>query len=124
MARYLVSGGLILVGFVHLLPAIGVVSEAQLTRLYGLPFRDPDLLILMRHRAVLFGILGLLLLAAAFHQPLQPTALLAGIVSVGSFLALAWTAPDYNAHIARVFAADVVALVLLLVAAAAWWTRT
>ena len=73
----------------------------------------------MRHRAVLFGILGLFLLFAAFHPPLQLAAFIVGFVSVISFLWLAWSVGDYNAQVARVFAADIVALVCLIVGAVA-----
>jgi hypothetical protein len=77
-------------------------------------------LILMRHRAVLFGLLGLFLAWAAFKPSLQPLAFVAGLVSVVSFLAMAWSVGGYNAAIGRVFVADVVALVCLLVGLAAY----
>ena len=56
--RYLVSATLVLVGLIHLLPLSGVLSADQLASLYGLSFSEPNLAILMRHRAVLFGLLG------------------------------------------------------------------
>ena len=54
--RYLVSAMLVIVGIIHLLPLSGVLSESRLTVLYGIPFDEPNLEILMRHRAVLFGL--------------------------------------------------------------------
>jgi hypothetical protein len=42
----------------------------------------------MRHRAVLFGLLGAFLIAAAFLPSLQLAALVAGFASVVSFLYL------------------------------------
>ncbi|MFP5357992.1 MAG: phosphopantetheine adenylyltransferase, partial [Gammaproteobacteria bacterium] len=86
---------------------------------YGLPFSEPNLAILMRHRAVLFGLLGLFLVVAAFWPAVQLAAVLAGLVSVLSFLWLALATGGYNAQLARVVVADGVALVCLLVAAAA-----
>ena len=90
--------------------------------LYGLPIVDPNLAILMRHRAVIFGLLGVFLIYAAFQPPLQGAAFFAGFVSVGSFLWLAWSAGGYNNSIARIVIADIVALVCLVVGAAvrAW----
>ena len=117
--RYMVSAALVLVGIIHLLPLSGVLGGARLAALYGLPFDDPNLAILMRHRAVLFGLLGLFLVLAAFRPALQPLAFIAGFASVLSFLYLAWSVGGYNSQVGRVFAADVVALVCLVIGAAA-----
>ena len=73
----------------------------------------------MRHRAVLFGLLGLFLLFAAFRPALQTLAFIAGLVSVISYLWLAWSVGGYNALLARVFMADIVALICLTAGAAA-----
>jgi hypothetical protein len=93
----------------------GVLGAARLTALYGLPFDDPTLALLMRHRAVLFGLLGAFLSYAAFRPALQPLAFGAGFASVLSFLWLAWATPGYNAALARVVTADLVALAALLI---------
>jgi hypothetical protein len=116
--RYLVSAMLLVVGVIHLLPLSGVLGAERLAALYGLSFSEPNLAILMRHRAVLFGLLGLFLVMAAFWPALQWAAVLAGFVSVLSFLWLALATSGYNAQLARVVVADGVALVCLLVAAA------
>lgn len=113
--RYLVSAMLVVVAVIHLLPLSGVLGSERLAALYGLSFNEPNLAILMRHRAVLFGILGLFLLFAAFRPPLQTIAFIAGFVSVVSFLWLAKSVGGYNAQIARVFMADIVALVCLTI---------
>jgi hypothetical protein len=113
--KYLVSISLILVGIIHLLPLSGVLSADRLFSLYGILFDEPNLEILMRHRAVLFGVLGGFLLLAAFKPAFQLAGFVAGFVSVISFLYLAWTVGGYNEHIARVFWADIVALALLVV---------
>ena len=106
---------LVLVGLVHLLPVTGVLGTERLSALYGIPFQDLNLIILMRHRAILFGLLGLFLIAAAFHPPLQPAAFVTGTVSVASFIWLSCSAGSYNAAIARVVWIDLVALACLLV---------
>lgn len=113
--KYLVSISLILVGIIHLLPLSGVLSAERLLSLYGIPLDEPNLEILMRHRAVLFGILGGFLVFAAFKPTFQLAALVAGFISVVSFLYLAWAVGDYNEQIGRVFLADVVALGFLAV---------
>jgi hypothetical protein len=116
--RYVVPAMLLVVGIIHLLPLSGVLGGERLAALYGMSMAEPNLAILMRHRAVLFGLLGAFMVFAAFRPDLQGLAILAGLVSVVSFLWLAWTVGGYNAQLARVFRADVVALLCLLVAAA------
>ena len=112
---------LTLAGVIHLLPLPGVLGARQLTRLYGVAADDADVGILLQHRAVLFGLLGVLLIAAAFRDELRAVALIAGLVSTVSFLVIAWSVGGYNPQVARVVAADVVAVLLLLTAGGAQW---
>jgi hypothetical protein len=118
--RYLISAMLIIVGLIHLLPLSGLLGSEKLSALYGLAISDQNLAILMRHRAVLFGLLGAFLIFAAFRPTLQPLAFIAGFVSVVSFLWLAWSTGNYNTQIARVFAADIIALICLFIATACY----
>jgi len=119
--RYLVSGMLIIVGLIHLLPLPGILGNEQLARLYGISIDGPNIAILMRHRAALFGLVGLLMLLAAFKPALQVAAFVAGFVSIVSFLWLATSVGGYNAEIGRVFVADLVALGCLIVGIAAYF---
>lgn len=113
--KYLVSAMLVLVGFIHLLSLSGVLGSERLASLYGLQFNEPNLEILMRHRAVLFGLLGAFMVFAAFKPAFQTVAFIAGFISVVSFLYLAWAVGSYNEQVGRVFVADVVALAFLVV---------
>lgn len=115
---------LTLAGVIHLLPLPGILGAGQLTRLYGVSADDPNVGILLQHRAVLFGLLGALLIAAAFRPDLRAVALIAGLVSTASFLAIAWGVGGYNAQVARVVAADALAVILLLVAAGIEWRKS
>jgi hypothetical protein len=112
---------LTLAGIIHLLPLPGLLGAGQLTRLYGVVGDDPSVGILLQHRAVLFGLLGALLIAAAFRPELRAVALVAGLLSTVSFLVIAWGVGGYNAQVARVVVADLLAVVLLLVAAGTEW---
>lgn len=113
--RYLVSAMLVLVGLIHLLPLSGALGSERLASLYGGSFSEPNLAILMRHRAVLFGLLGVFLIFAAFRPMFRTVAFIAGFISVLSFLWLAVTAGNYNDQVGRVVTADVVALICLVV---------
>ena len=113
--RYLVSAMLIVVGVIHLLPLSGALGSERLLTLYGLRFDEPNLEILMRHRAVLFGLFGAFMVFAAFRPVYQTAAFFAGSVSVVSFLYLAWSVSGYNEQVGRVFMADLIALGFLIV---------
>jgi hypothetical protein len=115
-----IAAMLVVVGVIHLLPLSGVLGPERLSTLYGLSFAEPNIAILMRHRAVLFGLLGLFIIYAAFRPPLQPLAILAGFVSVVSFLWLSWLAEAYNELLGRVVVADIVALACLALAGSAY----
>lgn len=118
--RRFVSAMLIVVGIIHWLPVPGVLGAERLMSLYGISFSDPGLLLLMQHRAVLFALLGLFLVYAAFRPALQPLAFAAALVSVVSFMGLAWPPGIQSAAIRRIFLADVVALVCLVLGLAAF----
>lgn len=113
-----VAGLLMLAGIIHLIPVSGLLGVNQLAALYDITLTDRNLYILMRHRAVLFAILGLFLLYAAFSPSLQPLAIIVGLVSVLSFIAIAWAVGDYNAALRKVVIADVIAAVALVIASA------
>jgi len=117
--RILTALALLTVGIIHLIPLSGVLGPEHLVRLYGAAPSDPSALILMRHRAVLFGIVGGVCVLAAFKPDLQWLALVLGGFSVVSFLGLAWSTGGFNAHLQRVVVADVLALVCLAAGAIA-----
>lgn len=113
---------LIIIGIIHLLPLSGFLGAERLATLYGIAFSDPNLVILMRHRAVLFGLLGLFLILAAFKPAWQSLAFGAGFISVLSFIWLAWSVGGYNMQISRVVIADIGALVCLIVGSIAYYS--
>ncbi|MDJ0926856.1 MAG: phosphopantetheine adenylyltransferase [Gammaproteobacteria bacterium] len=115
IARYLIAVILVVVGLINLSPIIGVLSAEQLSRLYGIAVDDPDLIILLRHRAVLFGLLGTFIIASAFRPSLQLWACVAGLVSMVTFIGIAYSVGEYGAAIGTVVIADVVASAGLVV---------
>jgi len=117
--KYVISAMFIVAAIIHLMPLSGVLGSERLFALYGLSFDEPNLAILMRHRAVLLGMLGVFFLAAAFRPALQPLAFITGFLSVVPFLWLAWSTGGYNAQVGRVVTADVVVLVCLVIGSAA-----
>ncbi len=113
----LVAGVLLVVGVIHIAPAIGLLGATTLHSLYGTPLAlDAAESLLLRHRAVLFGVLGVGLALAAFRPDLHGPALVCAVVSVASFLWLARGYPALTPELMRVARVDVIALGALLLA--------
>jgi hypothetical protein len=117
--RFVLPTVLIFVAVIHALPVMGVLGATKLTQLYGINVDDPSLELLLRHRAVLFGLLAGFLVYAALRPERRLAGLITGFVSVGSFLALAQSAPSLTAGVATVVRADWIALALLGIGVAA-----
>lgn len=115
-SQTVISICLLVAGVIHILPISGLFGASRLEALYGVAIQDPNMLILMRHRAVLFLLLGLFIVAAIFVPAIQLTAIIAGLVSTILFIVLAKSVGDYNSAIAKVVVADWVAIAALVVA--------
>jgi membrane-bound ClpP family serine protease len=110
----LASALFIVAALVNLAPLSGLLSVARMEALYGMAFEDPNLLILMRHRAILFGIVGGMLLVAAFHAPLRSVAAVAGLISMLTFVVLVWMESAANPQLRWVAWVDLAASVALV----------
>ncbi len=114
MNERIITGLMLVVAVIHLLPISGFFGVEQLASLYEIKIADGNLEILMRHRAILFGILGGFLAYAAFTPAIQPIAFLAAFISVASFFFLSFSVGEFNDAIRKVVIADIVASVSLL----------
>jgi len=117
---------LVLVGVMNFYPVMGVLSVDTLRNLYGVTIIDNDLLILMKHRAVMLGIIGVFMVIAAFRPNLQATAIIIGLTSMMAFVGLTLGAGDIGDSVNKVMLADVIgSLALIIVIILKWMiTRT
>ena len=102
-------------GLLNIYPLIGVLSADHLTDLYGSNFESPDMQTLMRHRAVMLGLIGGLMLFAAFRSSLQLLAATVGLVSMSSFVFLAYSSGEIGPEINKVAIADIVGAVAVAI---------
>lgn len=117
--KYVSIVALLVAGIIHLLPVPGVMGASTLARLYGIEVTDPNTAILLQHRALLFGVLGVLMLSAIALPWLRVTALAVALFSAASFIVVAMAVGGYDPAIGRIVVADVLASVLLAVGLAA-----
>ena len=115
---------LVAVGLMNLYPIIGVLSADALTNLYGVTILDNDLLILMRHRAVMLGIIGTFMVIAAFRPDLQSAAIIAGLTSMIAFVGLTLSVGDSGESVNKVMLADVLGSLALFVAIFLRWVSS
>ena len=124
MTEKIISGLLLVVAVIHLIPLVGVVSAGKLESLYGVPINGADLEILMRHRAILFGLIGAFFAYSAFVPAYQPLAFIIAFISIGSFFFLAFTVGGYGEGVKKVVIADIVAAFSLGTAMLLYWLKS
>jgi hypothetical protein len=120
MERF-ITAILFLVGAINFYPVVGVLSVKILSNLYLIDVQSSDLLILLKHRAVLFGLLGGFIIYSAFKPELQWLAIIMGLVSMLSFIVIAFLVGDYGTGIRKVIIADIIASAGLLIVLGLRW---
>lgn len=113
-AQIVSRSALIIVGVINFIPLVGVISSSQLSQMYGIDIDSANVSVLLRHRAVLFGLLGAFIIYSAFKPSLQMLAAAAGFVAMISFIVLTYTMESVGDEIRKVALVDIVATVLLL----------
>jgi hypothetical protein len=110
---------LVIVGLINFAPILGVVSGERLARLYTIELADKNMIILMRHRALLFGVIGGVILYAAFVPAYQLVAMVMAAISMIGYVILVLQVGGYNRAIFKVMVVDIVGIVFLVAAAVA-----
>lgn len=111
----------VLLGLVHLLPALALVRPQMLTSLYGVGPESP-LFLLMQHRAALFAVVLLITLWCAIDAAPRRLGAVAVALSMLSFLWLWWQAGQ-PAALRRIALVDLAGLLPLLVVTVAAFRR-
>lgn len=107
---------LLITGVVHLLPFSLAFFTNRISNSYGVSISDPNMQLLLRHRAFLFGIIGFGLIFSAIKKKYYLAASVVGLVSMISFICLYYWIGDINAQLQSVMRVDMlVGAALLLV---------
>ncbi|MEV0542868.1 MULTISPECIES: hypothetical protein [Nocardia] len=113
MRRHAGPALLAAVGLLNTAPAVGAIAPQGMYAAYGITPAGPDLEVVLRHRAVLFAIVGVILVVAVFRPALRPIAIGANAISFGSFLALVIADGSVGPGLMRVAAVDIAGLIML-----------
>jgi len=107
---------LAVVGLINFVPIAGLLSAQKLESSYSIELASNNLIILMRHRALLFGVLGGFIFYSAFVPSYQGAAMIMAAVSMVGYVALVYLVGGYNDSMFKVLVVDVVGVVLLAIA--------
>jgi len=107
---------LVVVGLINFTPVLAMFSTTKLERAYAVRLPSKDLQLLMRHRALLFGVVGGFVLCSVFLPVFQVAAMVMAAISMAGFVVLAAQIGGTNTALRRVVLADLVGLAVLLVA--------
>ena len=105
---------LFIAGAINLLPSILAFLPQKISKSYGIVVPDVNYELLLRHRAVLFGIVGGLMIYSAITKKIYAISVSIGLISMVSFVILYFLLNGINKELEKVMKADVVAIILLL----------
>ena len=105
---------LFVAGGINFAPSLLVFLPQKISDSYGITVPNADYELLLRHRAVLFGIIGGLMIYSSFAQRYYSVSVVVGLTSMVSFLVLYFLIGGINEELERVMKVDAVAIVLVI----------
>ena len=98
---------LLITGLVHILPFSFLFFTEQLQKSYGVDISDANLQLLLRHRAIFFGLIGVVLILSAVKKSFYGWAAAVGLISMVSFVCLFYQIGGINQQLRSVMLIDV-----------------
>ena len=106
---------LFIAGGINLLPSILAFLPQKISKSYGIEIPNVNFELLLRHRAVLFGIVGGLMIYSAISKKIYSTSVTVGLISMISFIILYFLMDGINDELGKVMKIDLVGIVILIV---------
>ncbi|MFN6089051.1 MAG: hypothetical protein ACK47E_09925 [Cyclobacteriaceae bacterium] len=107
---------LFIAGVINLLPAMLAFLPDKISKSYGIDIPNANYELLLRHRAILFGIIGGLMIFSAIVKKYYDIATIAGLISMTSFILLYFLIDkDVSSELKKVMVIDIVATIILLI---------
>ena len=98
---------LLITGLVHILPFSFLFFTEQLQKSYGVDISDANLQLLLRHRAIFFGLIGVGMILSAIKKSFYGWASAIGLISMLSFVWLFYQIGGINQQLRFVMLIDV-----------------
>jgi hypothetical protein len=107
---------LFVAGIINLLPSLLAFLPDKIAKSYGIEMPNANYELLLRHRAILFGIIGGLMIFSAITKKHYEIATTVGLISMISFTLLYFLmSKDINAELKNVMIVDILATMILLI---------
>jgi hypothetical protein len=106
---------LFLAGVINFIPSSLAFLPKKINASYGINVTDGNLELLLRHRAVLFGIIGGLMIFSAISKRYYDLSVIIGSISMVSFVILYYSIGTINDELKKVMLFDVAAIVVLAI---------
>lgn len=103
-------------GVINFVPVMLAFLPSKISESYGVDVSDVNNELLLRHRAILFGIIGGVMIYSAFSKKYCDLAFTIGFVSMISFFVLVKLMDgDVNTELRNVLNIDIAGIVILLI---------
>lgn len=113
---------LFIAGVINLLPSLLAFFPDRIAKSYGIEIADVNYELLLRHRAILFGVIGGFMILSALKRIHYKAATTIGLISMISFILLFLLIGDgISPELKKVMIIDVVATVILCLGAILVW---
>jgi heme A synthase len=107
---------LFIAGLINLLPALLAFLPDKISNSYGIDIPNSNYELLLRHRAILFGIIGGLMIFSAIVKKHYEISTIAGLISMLSFILLYFLIDKgINSELRKVMMIDIVATAILCI---------
>ncbi|MEL7005616.1 MAG: hypothetical protein AAFN93_23230 [Bacteroidota bacterium] len=106
---------LFIAGGINMLPSILAFLPEKISKSYGIEIPDANFELLLRHRAILFGIVGGLMILSGITKKYYLISVAVGLTSMISFILLFFLINGINEELEKVMKIDLVAVVILIV---------
>jgi hypothetical protein len=107
---------LFVAGAINIIPSLLAFHPKKIAKSYGIEIPNSNYELLLRHRAILFGIIGGLMIYSALVKKHYELSTITGLVSMTSYIILYFIiGKDINQELKKVMIFDVVATIILCI---------
>lgn len=106
---------LFIAGGINILPSILAFLPEKISKSYGIEMPNVNFELLLRHRAVLFAIVGGLMIYSAISKKYYSISVTVGLISMISFIILYFLMNGINPELEKVMKIDFIAVIMLIV---------
>ena len=107
---------LFIAGVINFIPSLLAFWSDKIQSSYGIEVPDANYELLLRHRAVMLGIIGGVMIFSAISKKYYSLSVIIGLISMVSFIILCFLIDgNINAELQKVMKIDIVAILILLV---------